>query len=224
MRTLVAGVGNVFLGDDGFGVAVARSLAGADLPEGVEVADFGIRGIHLAYELTAGRYDATILVDAAPRGKVPGTLYVLEPSLGGQAGALPGDAGAFVDGHAMTPEAVLALAGALAGDRAARGDRPDLGDRGYCFDGAGRVLLVGCEPYDTSPGMELSRPVADAVGRAAELVLELIAEGAAAPATVHGEKPDAKKPNVEKPDVEKPDVEKPNVEEHPARNKEEERC
>ncbi|MGI5161607.1 hydrogenase maturation protease [Microbispora sp. CA-102843] len=150
MRTLVAGVGNVFLGDDGFGVAVARRLAAAGVPDGVEVGDFGIRGIHLAYELTSG-YDLTILVDAIPGGRAPGTLSVLEPTS-------PEAAPAFVDAHAMTPDAVLTLASGL--------DLPP-GDR---------VLLVGCEPADVSPGMDLSPPVAAAVPEAAALVLELIAE------------------------------------------------
>ncbi|MEN3534750.1 hydrogenase maturation protease [Microbispora sp. ZYX-F-249] len=147
-RTLVAGVGNVFLGDDGFGVAVARHLAATGVPAGVEVGDFGIRGIHLAYELTSG-YDLAILVDAVPAGRAPGTLYVLEP-------ASPEPAPALVDAHAMTPDAVLTLASGL--------DLP----RG------GRVLLVGCEPADVSPGMDLSPPVAAAVPEAAVLVLELI--------------------------------------------------
>ncbi|ACZ86739.1 hydrogenase maturation protease [Streptosporangium roseum] len=150
MRILLAGVGNVFLGDDGFGVTVARRLADMDLPDGVGVTDFGIRGIHLAYELTGGGYDATILIDAASRDGPPGTLYVLEPS--------PDECpGSFVDAHAMTPESVLALAGTLGG-------------------ATGRVLLVGCEPADLSPGMELSPRVADAVGRAVELVLELVGQ------------------------------------------------
>ncbi|WP_440065913.1 hydrogenase maturation protease [Streptosporangium sp. OZ121] len=147
MRVLVAGVGNVFLGDDGFGVAVVRHLAGADLPGGVEVRDFGIRAVHLAYELTGGRYDTTILVDAVSRDGPPGTLYVLEPSAGGAPGS-------FLDAHSMTPESVLSLVGTLGGE-------------------AGRVLLVGCQPADTSPGMELSPPVAGAVGMAADLVTEL---------------------------------------------------
>ncbi|WP_169981439.1 MULTISPECIES: hydrogenase maturation protease [unclassified Microbispora] len=149
MRTLVAGVGNVFLGDDGFGVAVARHLAATGVPDGVAVGDFGIRGIHLAYELTSG-YDLAILVDAVPAGRAPGTLCVLEPT-----SPEPAD---LVDAHAMTPGAVLTLASGL--------DLP----RG------GRVLLVGCEPADVSPGMDLSPPVAAAVPEAAGLVLELIAK------------------------------------------------
>ncbi|GAA3827507.1 hydrogenase maturation protease [Sphaerisporangium flaviroseum] len=162
MRTLVAGVGNVFLGDDGFGVAVARHLAERDLPEGVVATDFGIRGVHLAYELTGGGYDCTIMVDAVTRGGPPGTLYVLRP--------VPGDApGTFVDAHDMTPDAVLALAGTLDGR-------------------TGPVLLVGCEVADVSPGMELSPPVADAVGRAADLVLELIPEQLAMASAVASQK------------------------------------
>ncbi|MEW9530523.1 hydrogenase maturation protease [Microbispora sp. NPDC049125] len=163
MRILVAGVGNVFLGDDGFGVAVARRLAEADLPPGVEAGDFGIRGVHLAYELTSG-YDLAILVDAAPRGRPPGTLYVLEPSPG-ETGETGETTGAFVDGHAMTPEAVITLARALG--------HPGTG-----------VLVVGCEPADTSPGMDLSLPVAGAVEPAAGLVLELIEQRRRADAPV----------------------------------------
>ncbi|OPG03781.1 hydrogenase maturation protease [Microbispora sp. GKU 823] len=154
MRTLVAGVGNVFLGDDGFGVAVARRLADIGVPDGVEVGDFGIRGIHLAYELTSG-YDLTILVDAIPAGRAPGTLSVVEPA---PESPTPAPGGCFVDAHAMTPDAVLTLASGL---DLPRGDR---------------VLLVGCEPADVSPGMDLSPPVAAAVPQAADLVLELIAQ------------------------------------------------
>ncbi|GGK75960.1 hypothetical protein Sme01_51710 [Sphaerisporangium melleum] len=151
MNVLVAGVGNVFLGDDGFGVAVARHLAAAGVPEGVMVSDFGIRGVHLAYELTGGRYDLAVLVDTvAARDDPPGTLRVLLPS--------PDQApGTFVDAHDMTPDAVLALAGTFG--------RPVV-----------PVLLVGCAPADVSPGMELSPPVAAAVGPAADLVLDLIAD------------------------------------------------
>ena len=86
-RVLVAGVGNVFLGDDGFGVEVARRLADETLPGWVRVGDFGIRGVHLAYELLEG-YEAAILVDAAPRGEAPGTVYVIEPDLDGEVFAL----------------------------------------------------------------------------------------------------------------------------------------
>ncbi len=76
-RVLVAGVGNIFLGDDGFGVEVAGRLAQADLPDWVRVADYGIRGMHLAYDLADG-YETTILVDASPQGHEPGTVFVME--------------------------------------------------------------------------------------------------------------------------------------------------
>ena len=77
-RTLVAGIGNVFLSDDAFGVEVAHRLSGRELPEGVRVEDYGIRGMHLAYDLLDG-YDALVLVDAVPMGEPPGTLAVIEP-------------------------------------------------------------------------------------------------------------------------------------------------
>jgi hydrogenase maturation protease len=147
MKILVAGVGNVFLGDDAFGVEVARRLAESELPPGVDVGDFGIRGIHLAYEL--GGYDTTILVDAASRGGPPGTLYALELE--------DGDPQELVDAHGITPDAVLDLVKVVGGQ-------------------AGRVLLVGCEPADVSPGMELSETCAAAVGPAIRLVRELIEE------------------------------------------------
>lgn len=147
MKILVAGVGNVFLGDDGFGVEVAQRMAGTDLPDGVDVGDFGIRGIHLAYELSD--YDVTILVDATPRGEAPGSLYTLELE--------EGEPQAVIDAHGMTPDAVLDLVGVVGGEMR-------------------RVLLVGCEPADVSPGMELSASVAAAVEPAVRLVRELIEE------------------------------------------------
>jgi hydrogenase maturation protease len=147
VKILVAGVGNIFLGDDGFGVEVARRLAEVELPEGVEVGDFGIRGIHLAYELSA--YDLTILVDATPRGSPPGTLYALELE--------EGRPQTVIDAHGMTPDAVLDLVGVVGGEMK-------------------RVLLVGCEPADVSPGMELSPAVTDAIEPAVRLVRELIEE------------------------------------------------
>ncbi|MBC6460327.1 hydrogenase maturation protease [Actinomadura sp. HBU206391] len=165
MKVLVAGCGNIFLGDDGFGSVVARRLAAMPLPTGTSVTDFGTGGLHLAYELNSG-YAAVILVDAVPRGGVPGTLYVIEPRPGDQ--PVP-----CVDGHGLTPEAVLALAELLGGDDG-DGDEDSGGSRGEREGTAGRVLIVGCEPADTSPGMELSPQVAGAVEAAADLVLELI--------------------------------------------------
>jgi hydrogenase maturation protease len=154
-RVLVAGVGNVFLGDDGFGVEVVKRLAGDTFPAGVQVADFGIRGVHLAYELLEG-YDTLILVDAAPRGEVPGTVFVLDPD-GEDAEAIErGESGILLDAHAMDPEIILTILEDLGGTRP-------------------RVLLVGCEPAEVTEQMGLSAPVAAAVDDAARVVRDLVA-------------------------------------------------
>jgi hydrogenase maturation protease len=150
-RVLVAGVGNIFLGDDGFGVEVARRLAGEQLPEDVRVADFGIRGVHLAYELLDG-YDTAILVDAAPRGGQPGTVYVIEPEPGA-----PPDGAPLMDAHGMEPDAVLGLLEVLGGSPV-------------------RVLVVGCEPAEVTERIGLSEPVAGAVEEAVGVVRELLAQ------------------------------------------------
>jgi hydrogenase maturation protease len=155
-RVLVAGIGNVFLGDDGFGVAVARRLARRRLPPGVDVADFGIRGMDLAYALQ-GEYDAVVFVDAAPRGEAPGTISVVEPEL---------DQGEVViDTHGMNPLRVLARA---------LGRVPS------------RVLVVACEPerivrgeHDEDLVGELSASVSAAVDEAVPVVESLVVELAA---------------------------------------------
>jgi hydrogenase maturation protease len=149
-RTLVAGVGNIFFGDDGFGVEVARRLAERELPEGVTVADYGISGMHLAYDLSNG-FDRAILIDATPRGGAPGTVYVIEP----ERSAETESAGALFDAHGMQPEVVL---GAL----------EMLGAK------TGQMLIVGCEPANSDPGIGLSGPVAAAVDNAVRVVLDLI--------------------------------------------------
>jgi hydrogenase maturation protease len=152
---LVAGIGNIFLGDDAFGVEVVRRLAGRKLPEAVRVSDFGIRGFDLAYALQDG-YETTILVDACPRGEAPGTLYVIEPDLK----ALDDSEApqATVEAHAMNPMSVLRVARAMNIE-------------------VKNVLLVGCEP-ETLGGEEgqmgLSAPVEAAVQGAVELVESLI--------------------------------------------------
>ena len=150
-RILVAGVGNVFLGDDGFGVEVANRLSSLALPEHVRVADFGIRGVHLAYELLERGYETTILVDATPRGGEPGTVYLLEPDLEhlGHGGA------DLADAHGMDPRAVFGLLARLGGT-------------------PGRVLIVGCEPARTEEEMGLSEPVSAAVDEAVRMILELL--------------------------------------------------
>ncbi|QGV77073.1 hydrogenase maturation protease [Streptomyces ficellus] len=155
-RTLVAGVGNIFLGDDGFGVEVARLLAREALPGGVEVADVGVRGVHLAYQLLDG-YDTLVLVDAVERGGEPGTLYVIDAAAPGSrmpAGAVP------LDGHRMSPDAVLALLDTLCAGTGAKAPE--------------RTLVVGCEPATVEEGIGLSPPVTAAVPEAVRMVTELV--------------------------------------------------
>ncbi len=154
-RVLVAGIGNIFLADDGFGVAVARRLQRHELPPGVEVADFGIRGLDLAYALQSG-YDAVVFVDAAPRGEPPGTVSVIEAELD--------DDDIAIDTHGMDPVRVLAHARAL-------GRVPD------------RVLVVACEPervvhgeHDEDLVGELSPTVRAAVEEAVPLVESVVTE------------------------------------------------
>ncbi|MEU5123475.1 hydrogenase maturation protease [Streptomyces asoensis] len=158
-RTLVAGIGNVFLGDDGFGVETARRLAGRRLPGHVEVVDIGVRGVHLAYQLLDG-YDTLVLVDATARGEAPGTLYVIEHQEGDGDRDGPAPGAPVLDGHRMTPDTVLALLGTLC---AGTGGEPPR-----------RVLVVGCEPASVEERMGLSAPVADAVPRAVRLIEELL--------------------------------------------------
>ena len=154
-RILVAGIGNIFLGDDGFGVEVVRRMAGRNLPASVRVSDFGIRGFDLAYALQDG-YETTILVDACPHGQAPGTLSVIEPDL--KTLDEPGAPEAVMEGHTMNPMNVLRMARAM---------NIELKN----------VLLVGCEP-ETLGGEEgqmgLSAPVEAAVDDAVKLVESVI--------------------------------------------------
>jgi hydrogenase maturation protease len=156
-RILIAGIGNIFLADDGFGVEVAGRLANRTFPEGVRIADFGIRGFDLAYALMEG-YETTILVDAYPgdgAGK-PGTIFVVEPDL--EQLHSPGTQAAFIEPHAMNPLNVLRMATRMGGDPK-------------------RVLLVGCVPATLGPEegqMGLSEPVAAAVDEAVGLIVSLV--------------------------------------------------
>jgi hydrogenase maturation protease len=156
-RILIAGVGNIFFGDDAFGVEVARRLAQCPLPEGVRVVDFGIRGFDLAYALMDG-FEMTILVDATPRGGPPGTLYVIEPDLSELDAP---DQPAGIETHAMNPMSVLRLVRSLGGE-----------PKG--------LRVVGCEPgtlgTDENPVDGLSEPVRAAVDEAVRLVERLITE------------------------------------------------
>ncbi len=154
-RILIAGIGNIFLGDDGFGVEVAGALSNIGLPSEVRVADFGIRGLDLAYALQDG-YDATILIDAFPHGEAPGTVYVFEPDLT-DPGAMARQAN-FIEPHAMNPVNVLLMATAMNARLK-------------------RVLLVGCEPASLGGdegAMGLSAPVNSAVPEAAKVVTDLV--------------------------------------------------
>lgn len=151
-RVLVAGIGNVFLGDDGWGVALAGRLATRALPRGVDVADFGIRGMDLAYAMID--YDAVVFLDATPRGEAPGTLYVIEPDLD--------EIEMTIDAHGMDPVKVLALARTLGAESLPR------------------TLVVGCEPRtrmsaaDEHIVAELTEPVRASLDAAVTLVEDLL--------------------------------------------------
>ncbi len=154
-KILIAGIGNIFLADDGFGVEVVSRLANQSFPPGVRVADFGIRGFDLAYALMEG-YETTVLVDAYPGEDEPGKLFVVEPDLNdlNSAGAAQG----FIEPHAMNPLRVLRMAKSMGGELK-------------------RVLLVGCVPATLGPEegqLGLSEPVAAAVDEAVKLVGSLV--------------------------------------------------
>ncbi|MFI9645838.1 hydrogenase maturation protease [Streptomyces sp. NPDC052040] len=157
-KVLVAGIGNIFLGDDGFGVETVRVLSGRQLPGQVEVLDIGVRGVHLAYQVLDG-YGTLVLVDATARGGEPGTLYVIEHEEHAVQGAEP----VPMDGHRMTPDAVLALLGTLSAGTGGQVPR--------------RILVVGCEPASVEERLGLSPAVAEAVPRAVRLIEELLDPG-----------------------------------------------
>jgi hydrogenase maturation protease len=153
-RVLVAGIGNIFLGDDGFGVAVADRLSRRELPAGVDVVDFGIRGMDLAFAIQDG-YDAVVLLDATPRGEPPGTLYVIEVD------PAQDESDVAVDAHGMDPVKVMGLVRSLGGVPPP-------------------TWVVGCEPQtqmstdDEDLLAELSAPVRAAIDPAAKLVETLL--------------------------------------------------
>jgi hydrogenase maturation protease len=154
-RILIAGIGNIFLGDDAFGVEVVRRLSQSNFPPSVRVTDFGIRGFDLVYALQDG-YETTILIDACPRGEPAGTLYVIEPVLDDD----PDEPQEQVEAHAMNPVSVLRMARAMNIE-------------------VKNLVLVGCEP-ETLGGdegqMGLSATVETAVGEAVKLVESLVRE------------------------------------------------
>jgi hydrogenase maturation protease len=153
-KILIAGIGNIFLGDDAFGVEVAQQLAHRPLPANVEVADYGIRSYDLAYALMQ-EWDLVILVDAVSRGESPGTVYTIEAEL------TEIDTAPNLDAHTMNPVSVLQLVRALGGEPA-------------------RVLVLGCEPMRLEPDentgeIGLSPPVRRAVSMAIDVIEKLLA-------------------------------------------------
>lgn len=149
-RIFVVGVGNIFLGDDAFGVEVATRMRRRPLPEGVRVDEYGIRGVHLAYELLEGAYDLVVLVDTLDLGDEPGTITVFEPELGDSADVAP-------DAHDLEPAAVMGLLAGLGGS-------------------VDRLLVVGCQPSTMDEQMGLSPPVEAAVDEAIRTIEELVQE------------------------------------------------
>jgi hydrogenase maturation protease len=150
-RILVAGIGNIFLGDDAFGVEVAQRLARRGLPDEVRVVDFGIRGLDLTYALLDG-YEAVVLVDAVPCGGTPGTLYVLEPEWGESSET---GAGPSIETHGMDPVKVLRLAAAMGGK-------------------VDHLLLVGCEPTAVSDYEDMQMGLSDSVRAAVDEAIPLV--------------------------------------------------
>ena len=155
-RVLVGCVGNIFLGDDGFGVEVAARLAGRPLPDGVRVVDYGIRSVHLAYDLLDG-YDVLVLVDAvSQQSGPPGTLYVIEPDLAGTDPAQPDELPpVMVDPHDLSAGGALELVPSLGG-------------------AVDRILVVGVQPGSVHEGIGLGPEVAAAVAPAADLVMDVV--------------------------------------------------
>jgi hydrogenase maturation protease len=166
-RVLVAGIGNIFLGDDAFGVEVVERLIRRPQPDGVRIVDFGIRGFDLAYAMLEPN-EVVVLVDATQQGGAPGTLYLIEADTSPPANGQTPE----IQAHSMTPGAVFHLIRAM-------GEQPP-----------GRVLVVGCEPETFGPPelgqMGLSDSVAASVPGAIEMVEQVVAEALAlTPATAH---------------------------------------
>jgi hydrogenase maturation protease len=155
VKALVAGIGNIFFADDGFGVEVARRLEACSVPPGTRVADYGIRSVHLAYELLDG-YELLVIVDAVPMGQPPGTVALIEVDVDD----VESTGHVAIDAHTMTPTAVLGTLARLGG-------------------GVDRVLVVGCEPAVIEEAIGLSEPVSAAVAAAVDIVLSVLADAGA---------------------------------------------
>jgi hydrogenase maturation protease len=154
-QILVAGIGNAWMKDDGFGSEVVKVLSQRSLPAGVSVIDFGTGGLDLAYEVMRG-YDGLILVDISRQGEPPGTLYVMEADPADVDGSI--EDGQALDPHGMDPETVLRFVK-------------------YVGGWPGRVLVVACEPEQIEDfGVGLSHAVRAAVQRAADVVIESVAQ------------------------------------------------
>lgn len=154
-QILIAGIGNAWLRDDGFGGEVARALGERELAPGVQVMDFGSGGLDLAYEVMRG-YDGLILVDVSRQGGAPGTLYVMEAGEEDVEGSI--EDGQVLDPHGMDPQTVLRFVK-------------------YVGGWPGRVMVVACEPESVEDvGFGLSETVAGAVARAVDVVLDTVEE------------------------------------------------
>ena len=152
-QILIAGVGNAWMQDDGFGGEVVRRLSEREAEPGVTCEDFGTGGLDLAYEVMRG-YDALMLLDVTRGGGPPGTLYVLEPEESEIAAGI--EDGEMIDPHAMDPQTVLRFVRAVSG-------------------WPGSVVVIACEPAEVEePGLGLTPEVAAAVPRAIELVHETL--------------------------------------------------
>jgi hydrogenase maturation protease len=154
-RILVAGIGNSWLSDDGFGGEVVKRLETRELPEGAVVLDFGTGGLDLAYEVMRG-YDALVLVDVSRQGGEPGTLYVMEASEEEVEAGI--EDGQVINPHAMDPQTVLRFVKTI-------GAWP------------GKVVVIACEPAQVEEmGLGLSDEVARAVDGAVVLVAKTVGE------------------------------------------------
>ncbi|HZZ65614.1 MAG TPA: hydrogenase maturation protease [Candidatus Baltobacteraceae bacterium] len=155
MNALIAGFGNIFLSDDGFGPAVIRRLDPSGFPPGVQIRDFGTGGMHLALEML-GAYDLVVIVDAIGRRAPPGTVFLIEPETGEMDSSQPADA------HAMDAPAVLALYERLR-RQSGLSTRP-------------AIVIAGCVPQQLEEGMELTEPALGAVPACIELIERVVRE------------------------------------------------
>jgi hydrogenase maturation protease len=157
-RILVAGLGNIFLGDDAFGVEVVRRLSQMNVPEHVRLMDVGVCSVHLAYELRERAYETVILIDVVSTGDPAGTISVLQPESDGAAGPR------VQEGHGVEPHEIAALVRQLGGK-------------------VPRMMIVACQPSRIGPDAGLSEPVAAAVDGAVQTVMRLLpSDVGAAPA------------------------------------------